>query len=289
MGKQLIGQVDKLSVCDGMNISNPDQLLAYSNLSDRDIMKHILKNGAIGFVKTTIFKPDGSLDIDGTPNLVLLRGREFLAQKMADIPQSDTVDQRSYKIRYFGYGQGGAQDGTGTVPNKIGPFDDDEGLFAPGHFSTGSTDSDSLFQYIHNGTMKSIRSDGGTITMEVENHVINKGSTTAGTGTTTSTETTVQRFTAVKYTMFISKHEFIKPSTAGAVDANPYPFNEAILYAVDTKEVLNTDGVTYLEQPAGNTLLEQQNPKYIPFARFTTTTKYIEEGESLKIEWYILV
>lgn len=282
-------QRDTLRVCDGVNVTNPDQILAYQGLSDSDIMKHIIKNGAIGFVKTTIFKDDFIRDISGTPNLVLLRGREFLAQKLADIPQSSTVDQRDYKIRYFGYGQGGAQDGTGTAPNKIGPFDDDEGLLGPAHFSTGSTDADSLFKYIHKGTLKNIRSDYGSITMEVEEHTINKGSTAAGTGTTSSTEVKVQRYTAIKYTMFITSDEFIKPATAGAVDANPFPFNEAALYAVRTKEVLNSDGVTYMEQPYGNTLLEQQSPAYIPFARFTTTTKYIEEGESLKIEWYILV
>ena len=44
-----------------------------------------------------------------------------------------------------------------------------------------------------------------------------------------------------------------------------------------------------MEQPAGNTTTEQQNANYVPFARFTTSTKWIEEGESLKIEWYILV
>lgn len=271
------------------HITNPDQILAYENLSDQDIIKHVLKAGALGFVKTTIFKKDNSLDISGTPNLVLLSGREFLAQKLADVPQTGTVDHRDYKIRYFGYGRGGAQDGTGTEPNKIGPFDDDLGLVAPAHFATGSTDADSLFKYIHNGYLKNIRTDNGTITIELEEHVINKGTTFAGTGVGTSTEIRVQKYTAIKYTMFIMGHEFIKPATSGALDTNPFPFNEAALYAVNTKMVLNSDGVTYMEQPVGNSLLEQQNPDYLPFARFTTSTKYIEEGESLKIEWYILV
>ena len=285
----MISQADSIDVMDTMIITNPDQSLAYKNLSDKELMKHVFKTGAKGFVKTTIGKKDGTSEIDETPNLVLLKGREFLAQKLADVPQSKDVDQRNFRIRYFGYGKGGAQEGTKTSPNKIGPFDDDTGLIAPAHFATGSSDADSKFKYIQNGTMKNIRTDGGTITIEEETHIINKGSVTAGTSTTQSTEITVKRFTAIKYTMFIMSHEFIKPSTAGAVDANPYPFNEAALYCVDTKLVLNTDGVTYMEQPNGITTTEQQNAAYIPFARFTTSTKWIEEGESLKIEWYILV
>ena len=89
------------------------------NLSDKELMKHVFKSGAKGFVKTTVGRRDGSNEIDGTPNLVLLRGREFLAQKLADVPQSSDVDQRNYRIRYFGYGRGGAQEGTKTSPNKI--------------------------------------------------------------------------------------------------------------------------------------------------------------------------
>ena len=280
---------DTIRANDGFRLSMPDQSIAYKNLSDNELVKQLFKTGTKGFVKTTIFKGDEPKEIDGTPNLVLLSGREFLAQKLADIPQSVDVDQRAYRIRYFGYGRGGAQEGTGTVPNKMGPFDDDNGLYAPGHFATGATDANSRFKYIHNGKLKNIRTDNGTITIEKEEHVINKGAISAGTGTSTSTETIVERFTAIKYTMFIMSHEFIKPSTAGAVDENPFPFNEAALYAVETKLVLNEDGVTYMEQPVGSTTLEQQNAPYLPFARFTTSTKWIEEGESLKIEWYILV
>lgn len=280
---------DQIGICDGMYISNPDQILAYKNLSDSDLLKHVFKTGAKGFVKMSTFKKDGSIEIDGTPNLVLLKGREFLAQKLADIPQSSSVDQRSYKIRYFGYGRGGAQDGTGTVPNKMGPFDDDVGLYAPGHFATGSSDADTRFKYINNGKLKNIRTDNGTITIEKEEHIINKGTVAAGTGISTSTESIVSAFTAIKYTMFIMNHEFIKPSTVGAVDENPFPFSEAALYAVDMQEVINEDGITYVEEPAGTSTTEKQNPQIIPFARFTTSTKWIEEGESLKIEWYILV
>lgn len=283
-----IENIDRIGIRDGVKLSQ-DQEFAYANLNEKELMKHVFKTGAKGFVKMTTFKKDGSCEIDGTPNLVLLSGREFLAQKLADVPQSIDVNKLDYKIRYFGYGRGGAQEGTGTIPNKKGPFDDDTGLYGVANFSTGSTDADTEFKYIHNGKLKRILADNGNITIEQENHIINKGSVSSGTSTGSSTEITVSRFTAIKYTMMIMNHEFIKPSTAGAVDENPFPFNEAALYAVRTKSVLNQDGTSYIEQPYGSTVLEQQSPEYLPFARFTTTTKWIEEGEMLKIEWYILV
>lgn len=240
--------IDRIGLRDGVCLSE-DQDLAYANLTEKELMKHVFKTGAKGFVKMTTLKKDGSSDISGTPNLVLLSGREFLAQKLADIPQSNDINQLDYKIRYFGYGRGGAQEGTGTVPNKKGPFDDDTGLYGIANFSTGSTDADTNFKYIVNGRLKNILSDNGSITLEQENHIINKGSSTSGTSTGSSTEITVAKYTAIKYTMFIMSHEFIKPSTAGAVDENPFPFNEAALFAVRTKSVVNQDGVGYMEQP----------------------------------------
>ena len=44
-----------------------------------------------------------------------------------------------------------------------------------------------------------------------------------------------------------------------------------------------------MEVPNGATVNEQQMANSVCFARFTTSTKNIEEGESVKIEWYILV
>lgn len=283
-----IENADRIGVRDGALLT-PEQDLAYKNLTDKELMKHVFKTGAKGFVKMTTLKKDGSTEIDGTPNLVLLSGREFLAQKLADVYLGNPKNYLDYRIRYFAYGRGGAQEGTGTVPNKKGPFDDDTGLYGIANFSTGSTDADTNFMYINNGKFKNILADDGKITIEKEKHVINKGAITAGTSTSTSTEITVERYTAIKYTMWITSHEFIKPSTAGAVDGTPFPFNEAALYAVRMKDVLNADGTSSMEQPYGSTVLEQQNPEYLPFARFTTSTKWIEEGEMLKIEWFILV
>lgn len=279
---------DQLSLTDSIltGDNREAQELAYGLLNDQEIIKHVLKKGARGFAKCTLMNKQLSF---GTPNLVLLRGREFLAQKLADVPQSSTVDNRHYKIRYFGYGSGGAQEGTGTVPNKMGPFDDDTGLYAPAHFASGSSDADTQYKYIQDGYLKLIRTDYGKIAIEEEAHTINKGTGTSGTGTGTSVESIVNRYTAIKYTMFIMSHEFIKLSTEGAVTDNPFAFNEAALYAVATEEILNEDGVTYKEVPLGNSTTEKQAADYLPFARFTTSTKWIEEGESLKIEWYILV
>lgn len=292
-----LSHVDTIATTDRTMSSAYDQesqALAYGLLSDREIMKHILKNGARGFARTSVVKPDGNLECFGAPNLVLLKGREFLAQKLADIPQSSDTDQRNYKIRYFGYGQGGAQEGTGTVPNKMGPFDDDSGLYAPGHFNSESTDASTHFKYIHKGTKKLIRSaDGGltgTITIEKESHTINKGSEGSGINTESGTSILIDSYTAIKYVMYITPTEFVKYSSAGEViKTNPYPFNEAALYAVDTKHIMNEDGVTLMEVPNGATVNEQQMANSVCFARFTTSTKHIEEGESVKIEWYILV
>lgn len=282
-------QMDNLRVNDSVltGENQEAQEMAYGLLSEEEIIKHVLKKGARGFAKYTILGKENKPY--GTPNLVLLNGREFLAQKLADVPQSSAIDHRNYKIRYFGYGSGGAQEGTGTVPNKMGPFDDDAGLYAPAHFASGSSDADSQYKYIQNGMLKLIRTDYGTITIEEEAHTINKGTGSSGTSMGSSVETIVNKYTAIKYTMFIMSHEFIKPSTEGAITTNPFPFNEAALYAVPIEEIINEDGVTYKEVPVGNGTLEKQNAPYLPFARFTTSTKWIEEGESLKIEWYILV
>ena len=158
--------IDTIKASDSFMTEDGDQSaksMAYAHLSKTEIIKHVLKPGTRGFAKYTIFDKDGNAKEDGTPNLVLLQGREFLAQKLSGVPQSSDVDQRDYEIRYFGFGKGGAQEGTSTVPNKIGPFDDDSGLYAPGHIASGASDRDSQFQYIHNGMLKRIKSNGGTI------------------------------------------------------------------------------------------------------------------------------
>ena len=115
-----------------------------------------------------------------TPNLVLLSGREFLAQKMADVAglgllPASTMDLTNFKIRYFGVGTGGAD--TAEQPNKIGPFDNELDLALPGKFADVSSDTDTgldynqRYQYIHDGKLKKIQSDeGGNIEIVKESH-----------------------------------------------------------------------------------------------------------------------
>ena len=55
----MIENHDSINVMDTMQITNPDQLFAYKNLSDKELMKHVFKSGAKGFVKTTVGRRDG--------------------------------------------------------------------------------------------------------------------------------------------------------------------------------------------------------------------------------------
>lgn len=217
-----------------------------------------------------------------TPNLVLLGGREFLAQKLADVtgpsllPSSD-LDLTKFKIRYFGVGTGGAD--TSSQPNKIGPFDNEIDLVQPGKFADVSQDTENTlnmgqrYQYIHKGKLKKISSsEGGAIEIIKEPHniVIN------------GKEITVEAYTTIKYTMIITKDELYKK-----VDQNgPFAFNEAALYAVEM------DKVSGYEVPAvtdAGTLLSRYDANARCFARITTITKWLEVNDSLRLEWYILV
>jgi hypothetical protein len=98
--------IDTIKASDSFMTEEGDQSaksMAYAHLSKTEIIKHVLKPGTRGFAKYTIFDKDGNAKEDGTPNLVLLQGREFLAQKLSGVPQSSDVDQRDYEIRYFGF------------------------------------------------------------------------------------------------------------------------------------------------------------------------------------------
>jgi len=211
---------------------------------------------------------DESGNVLETPNLVLLSGREFLAQKLADIPSStlmpeENTDLTNYKIRYFGVGTGGAD--TAEQPNKIGPFDNDLGLLSPGKFADNNADN---YQYIHDGKLKSILSDSGSIEIIRESHeVVVNGNVI-----------TLDAYTTIKYTMNVRKDELYKESD----ELGPFAFNEAALYAVDF------DG-NIPNKTSDNTESSRYSANYRAFARFTTLTKWLEVKDSLKIEWYILV
>lgn len=206
-----------------------------------------------------------------TPNLVVLSGREFLAQKLSDVTGTSSLspdgagnlhDLTKFKIRYFGVGEGGAD--TAATPNKVGPFDNELNLIEPGKFADVNSEN---FQYIHDGRMKSILSDGGTISIVDEDHEISINGESL----------LVEAFSTIKYTMFIRKDELYKEVT----ESGPFAFNEAALYAVDFEDATPAK--------SNETESSRHTPNFRMFARFTTMTKWLEVKDSLKIEWYILV
>lgn len=217
-----------------------------------------------------------------TPNLVLLSGREFLAQKLADVtgisllPSSD-IDLTNFKIRYFGVGTGGAD--TSAQPNKIGPFDNELDLSIPGKFADVSEDTESTltlnqrYQYLHNGRMKKIQSDeGGLIEIVKENHNI----------LINGEEVSVDAYTTIKYTMIVRKDELYKEID----ESGPFAFNEAALYAIEHEDV---SGYNIPASTEAGTEGSRYEANYRCFARFTTLTKWLEVNDALRIEWYILV
>ena len=254
-----------------------------TGISPAEISKHYAKP-VRGFAVIS----DSNGNVIDTPNLVLLSGREFLAQKLADMGSisllpSSSDDLTKFKIRYFGVGSGGAD--TADQPNKIGPFDNDLDLKNPGKFADVSSDTDttpilsSRYQYLHNGYLKKIQSDsGGSIEIVKENHnIIINGA-----------EIEVDAYTTIKYTMIVRADELYKEND----ENGPFAFNEAALYSVEYEDdVLSTNGNKY-SIPAttdNNSELSRYQARKRCFARFTTLTKWLEVNDSLKIEWYILV
>jgi hypothetical protein len=184
-------------------------------------------------------------------NLVVLDGREFLAQKVSSLANPEK-DLRKYEIRYFGVGDGGA-DGT----NVDDPQDDDTELADAVKISEDGISTDSNdYRYIDDGYLKRILStdddESGDIKIVLEEHVIN----------TDDGEKTVEKYTAIKFTLIIEENE---PAD------KPFTFNEAALYAVEYDD----DG-----KPLNNKIM---------VARFTTMDKNLGPNDGLKIEWTILV
>ena len=251
--------------------------LAKTELTEDEINKHYNKPTR-GYVVIS----DMNGNVLETPNLVLLSGREFLAQKLADIsglsllPPSER-DLTKFKIRYFGVGIGGAD--VSEQPNKIGPFDNDLDLAIPGKFADNSQDTETTtnrnqrYQYLHNGRMKKIQSDeGGNIEIVKESHSI----------LINGQDITVDAYTTVKYTMIIRKDELYKE----VEESGPFAFNEACLYAIEHEEV---QGYSIPAVTDAGTEISRYSANYRCFARFTTLTKWLEVNDSLRIEWYILV
>jgi len=151
-------------------------------------------------------------------NLVVLSGREFLAQKLADLAL-DGNDLTSYQIRYFGIGTGGTE---GTPPSTVGPFDTDIDLTNKVKISVGGiSDPANDYKYIDAGYLKRINSDG-SIVINQEEHTIN----------TNSGQEVVNKFTAITFNILIQEEE---PAE------KPVKFNEASLYAVKYVDGIPTD------------------------------------------------
>jgi hypothetical protein len=186
-------------------------------------------------------------------NLVVLTGREFIAQKMAGLT-SGGVDYSKYEIRYFGVGSGATE----TADGVQDPNDDDTSLAQPIKFSTTGINTDSNdYRYINDGYYKRILSTAndvsGSIQILQEAHEVNDSS---------GDEKIVNAYTEIKFTLIIEKNELVD---------KPVDFNEAALYAVK----FDDDG-----KPTDDNIM---------IAKFTTTTKSLGPNDGLKIEWSILV
>ncbi len=184
-------------------------------------------------------------------NLVVLTGREFLAQVLANRQGDNPQNLTEYRVEYFGVGEGGSTES--CPPVTTGPFDDDTDLKRRVVIKDGLTPD-----YINGGELKRIVSDG-EIKIVSEEHTIN---------VPTGGEKVVDKYTAVRYRMYLQPEE---PKN------KPFRFNEAGLFAV-----------RYVWNPDINTWLPEENTEVL-FARFTTLDKYLDAGDGLMIEWYVLV
>lgn len=204
-------------------------------------------------------------------NMVVLGGREVLAQKLINIGE-----EKSYQLRYFQVGDGGCT--VSTTPSKIGPYDDDQTLKNIVPFSSGNNIDNGTYKYIHNGASKLIKSDGGKIEIITEKHTID---TLDNSGNQIQKD--IDAKTSIKFTLFVNPDECYSVDENGEIpQTRIFRFNEAALLLVDMDEE-NT------EIPAGESDNAKFNANYKLFARFTTLNKYLEANDGLKIEWYILV
>jgi len=213
-----------------------------------------------GIVQTSIIKPNGKImDVDN--NLVLIGGREFLAQKLSDTVSSIYTKEilgnlNEFSIRYFGIGSGGA---TQTqFSSKIGPYENDKDLIQA-HQISPSNDSSNNYSFINSGYLKKVNS----VNILSEDHKLSVNGNTIN----------LKANTTIKFTMEIKSNE---------IPNRPFCFNEAALYAVDME-------LDNKEIPKGVTSNDKFNAQKITFARFTTSNKNLEDGDTLLIEWFILV
>ncbi len=216
-----------------------------------------------GLNKSVIGRPrvydlNGNL-LASEENLIVITGREYLAQIISNVPLSQTPldnpkDLTLYKITHFGVGDGGTDDS--CPPNVNGPFDDDTDL--GNRVKIGTPSLVEPAKYISKGTLKQITYDG-EIRIVSEEHTIN---------VPTGGEKPIDAYTAIRYRMYLQPHE---------PEDKPFKFNEAGLFAV--KYIWDTDSNQWVSE----------NDTEVLFARFTTMDKWLDGGDGIMIEWYVLV
>ncbi len=208
-----------------------------------------------GLNKSMIGRPrvydlDGNL-LASEENLVVIVGREYLAQLLSRTQGANPKNLTTYEVTHFGVGDGGASNA--CPPTTIGPFDDDVGLGRRIVIRADGQNPD----YLNSGELKRIKMDG-EIEVVSEEHTIN---------VPTGGQKVIDAYTAVRYRMYLQPDE---PKD------KPFRFNEAGLFAVEYAW-----DTTFNEfRPTDNNIL---------FARFTTLDKYLDAGDGIMIEWYILV
>lgn len=205
-----------------------------------------------------VYDLNGNLLAD-EENLVVLIGREYLAQMLAGTRGENGNDYTDYRIAYFGVGDGGSTTPPVCPPTTVGPYDDDVDLENRIKIANSVPPANYLIDedYVDDGNLKRITKDG-EITVVSEEHTIN---------TDHGGQIVVDRYTAVRYTMYLQPNEPL---------VKPFRFNEAGLFAVK-----------YVYDAGSGTNIPTDD--YILFARFTTLDKYLETADGIMIEWYILV
>ncbi len=207
--------------------------------------------------KPSVYDLKGNL-LASEENLVVITGREYLAQVLSNVVGSKTPNDNPnnytlYQITHFGVGSGGASDA--CPPTIEGPFDDDTDLGE--RAKIGNESLMEPIKYISGGTLKQIVYDG-EIKIVSEEHTIN---------VPVGGQKVVDAYTAIKYVMYLQPNE---PTE------KPFRFNEAGLFAIE----YSYDTVTGQYTPTGKELL---------FARFTTLDKWLDTADGIMIEWYVLV
>ena len=237
--------------------SSPDLASSSETVQEDTLRPQGLNKSIIGRPK--VYDLKGNL-LASEENLVVLIGREFLAQQIAGIQGDNPIDYSNYKITHFGVGDAGTD--AGLPPVVKGPYDNDTDLYNRVMIADPVASNYSEPNYLDGGFLKKIEfATGdplnpieGEITVVQEQHTIN---------TSNGGQITVDAFTAIRYTMYLQADEPMD---------KPFRFNEAGLYAIEYDPISGA--------PTGNQLL---------FARFTTLDKWLEDADGIMIEWYVLV